>query len=606
MVIEQDPLVFYQWFPTAALTWLIVVAALGFGVLIVSFVVSTIRFGPWAAERVLYGTLAGVPGDLIRISPRRVFALARLAIQESLRRWVLAALGLYVVFLMFLSWYEPGGLEPAKQNIDNVLWSTALLCLVVVGFLSAFSLPTDIANKTIYTVVTKPVRASEIVLGRILGFTAVGTMLLIAAGAIGYVFVVRSVAHDHLIEASAVTPITAPGSDEVIGYEGRTSRDFDHFHQFTLDADGNGATETVRGHWHQVTAVTDESTGQRTYVVGPHQGAFTARMPIYGRLVFKDRNGANVDKGISVGDEWTYRSYIEGATQAAAVWTFDGIVPDRFPAEEDEFADGIPLDLSLQVFRTHKGDIEQTVRGSIAYRNPRTGLTSPEATFGAKEFAIDRHVIPRSWKRDDGTTIDLFKDLVDEGRLQVEIKCIEPAQYFGMAQPDMYLRAGSRSFEMNFVKGCLGIGYQMVMLISLGVMWSTLLNTAVALLATFATGFMGFFTGDMASLASGRTEGGGLFESVYRLWTQRNLTTDLDPGLGSTMLQSMDLVLSVPLRLVAAVLPDMGQFANFNYVIEGYSIPPEAVLTQLVIVIGYMLPVTFAGYLILKIREVAK
>ena len=37
-----------------------------------------------------------------------------------------------------------------------------------------FSLPADIKTKTIYTVVTKPVRPGEIVLGRIVGFSLVG------------------------------------------------------------------------------------------------------------------------------------------------------------------------------------------------------------------------------------------------------------------------------------------------------------------------------------------------------------------------------------------------------------------------------------------------
>jgi hypothetical protein len=45
--------------------------------------------------------------------------------------------------------------------------------------ISAFSLPTDFKSKTIYTVVTKPVRAGDIVLGRIVGFTIVGTLMLL-------------------------------------------------------------------------------------------------------------------------------------------------------------------------------------------------------------------------------------------------------------------------------------------------------------------------------------------------------------------------------------------------------------------------------------------
>ena len=68
-------------------------------------------------------------------------------------------------------------------------------------FISAFSLPTDIKNRTIHTVVTKPVRSGEIVLGRIVGFTLIGTALLVIMGVCSYVFVVRSLDHTHEIRA---------------------------------------------------------------------------------------------------------------------------------------------------------------------------------------------------------------------------------------------------------------------------------------------------------------------------------------------------------------------------------------------------------------------
>ena len=53
-----------------------------------------------------------------------------------------------------------------------------LAVLALALFLGVFSLPNDIQNRTIFTIVTKPVRPLEIVLGRILGFGAIGTLLL--------------------------------------------------------------------------------------------------------------------------------------------------------------------------------------------------------------------------------------------------------------------------------------------------------------------------------------------------------------------------------------------------------------------------------------------
>ena len=41
-----------------------------------------------------------------------------------------------------------------------------------------------------------------------------------------------------------------------------------------------------------------------------------ARVPVYGKLRFLDRDGQPAEKGINVGDEWTYRSFISGGSLA--------------------------------------------------------------------------------------------------------------------------------------------------------------------------------------------------------------------------------------------------------------------------------------------------
>ena len=66
-----------------------------------------------------------------------------------------------------------------------------------------------------------------------------------------------------------------------------------------------------------------------------------ARVPRWGKLRFLDRQGVEKQRGISVGSEWTYRSFIEGNTQAAAIWTFTDITPP--PTLDDPEIDGYPL-----------------------------------------------------------------------------------------------------------------------------------------------------------------------------------------------------------------------------------------------------------------------
>ena len=54
----------------------------------------------------------------------------------------------------------------------------------------------------------------------------------------------------------------------------------------------------------------------------------------------------------------------------------------------------------------------------------------------------------------------------DDGRLEIRLQCLEPQQYFGMAQADLYIRAADGSFAWNFCKGYLGIWLQMVLVIA--------------------------------------------------------------------------------------------------------------------------------------------
>ncbi len=91
---------------------------------------------------------------------------------------------------------------------------------------------------------------------------------------------------------------------------------------------------------------------------------------------------------------------------------------------------------------------------------------------------------------------DLFNDLVsDDGQLSICIQCLECGQSFGMAQPDLYIRAADGTFEWNFVKTYLGIWMQMVLVLSLGVMVSTFVSGPVAVLATVFMVILGVFSG---------------------------------------------------------------------------------------------------------------
>ena len=144
------------------------------------YLVATFRHGPFEAFYVVATVIAHSLPDFLRTSPKRIFAIAYLAVKEALRRRViLVTFCIFALALLFGGWFiNTGVTNPEQVYINFVLFGTQLLVLMLGLLISAFSLPEDIKNRTIYTIVTKPVRATEIILGRIFGFGLLGTGLL--------------------------------------------------------------------------------------------------------------------------------------------------------------------------------------------------------------------------------------------------------------------------------------------------------------------------------------------------------------------------------------------------------------------------------------------
>jgi len=603
MVLEQEIPKFAAWIGPALLWYVFTASLVAFFAAALAWLTQSVLYGPLAAgDRVYRGVLTGL-ADLAGMSPRRIWALARLAIQESLRRNVLVALALFLLIVLFAGWFlDPKSVNPGKLYLGFILGATNLLVCLVTLVLSVFSLPADIKAKAIQTVTTKPVRTGEIVLGRILGFSIVGTVLLAIMGLIGWGFVVRSVSHGHAIAVEDVVEIKDVGG-AVTGFEGRSSLERGHRHRIELDAAGNGWTDNVQGHRH---AVRRSGTG---YTLGAAEGLLEARRPLRGTLRFLDREGRPSTKGISVGSEWTYRQYIEGGSLAAAIWKFDGI-------SEREYADGLPLEMIVRVFRTYKGSIEKGIKGSVRVRNPASGLQSDPFYFTAREFTIDSLLIPRklaSTSTDGGTRqVDLFQDIVADGRVEVILQCLEPAQYYGVAQADFYLRAGNGSFAVNYAKSCLGILFTMLLVTAMGVMFSTFLGGPLALFATLAVVLVGQFrefiqrlfesqvTGD-----SSIVPGGGPIESLYRIVTQESITVDLAPSPAVQIMKTFDTFLLAPMQLLAGIFPSLSSLGTSDFVAGGFDIPFDLVAEHGLETLGYLLAFFIAGAFCLRAREVA-
>ncbi|MEQ8837124.1 MAG: hypothetical protein RID07_10015, partial [Lacipirellulaceae bacterium] len=587
MVLEREIYPYLEWLTTgggdskigALPIFLAVVAGLGLLAILLGFLVSLLRneqrYGfignvLHAGDRV-YQTLKGGISELSATSPSRVFALAKLAMKEAWRKKIVIALAIYLVLLLFAGWFlSVEHAKPARLYLSFVLTATTYLTLLIALLISAFSLPGDFKTKTIYTVVTKPVRAGEIILGRILGFTAIGTLLLAAMGLCNYLFVTRSLDHTHEAELESVERITnSAGEDQ--GRSGRTTNSAGHRHQFEVSPEGQGLAAIESGHTHEVAGTTDDSL-----TVGSAQGIMKARDPEYGELSFVDRTGVPKYRGISVGNEWAYRSFIDGNTLATAIWKFndvnESVLLNQVDEQGEKVGEVLPLAIVVRVFKTHKGVIGRPISGTIHFRNPETGLASDKITFQAKDAQIDEVDIARAQLSEpdaDGNSeeIDLIDDLVSKsGELEVLVKCAEGGQYFGFAQADLYIRKPEGSPLLNFIKVHLCIWVQMVIIISVGVAISPLVSGSVAMLFTAAFIILGFYREFFLSVANGTAFGGGPAEALVRMQKQANMVTKLDESLGTTIVLFIDQFIARPFMWgVGQLLPDLSYLDGSNY-----------------------------------------
>ena len=145
---------------------------------------------PWlvpVAVVVLGLGIFGIP-DLLRFSPKRIWAISGVCYQESIRRrvlWIipLAILGLVVVVQL----QQPIDEQDAiRETTKFCLFATGMVVVISTIILACTNLPREIENRVIFTVVSKPTTRLEIVLGKITGFARVSATILLIMGLFSY------------------------------------------------------------------------------------------------------------------------------------------------------------------------------------------------------------------------------------------------------------------------------------------------------------------------------------------------------------------------------------------------------------------------------------
>jgi hypothetical protein len=480
--------------------------------------------------------------DLFGMSLKRLGAIANLTLKEAIRRKALLVFVVFAVLFMFGGWFLSDTNNRAELQlsvyVSFVLTAIGWLIFPVALILACWGIPEDIRLRSLHTVVTKPVKRSEIVLGRILGFIGVGTIVVGIMSVLGYVWILRQV------------------PEEV-------------------------------------------------------QSRLVARVPVYGSLNFRDREGEDSEAGVNTGDINPYRSYIEGASKARAKWTFDGVSPGVLQTDPETGEAALLVENSFQAFRTHKGVIDEVLHGQYTLVNPETDLRVQLPQFPIYEFRqnlawIPRELIYYNEETKETETKDLFDDMVSDGKLIVEARCVDVGQFLGMARPDLFLRLPDRPFASSFFKSVFGIWLMMVLIVVLGVTASTFVKGPVATILLFTlilvgTGFNQF----MDDILSGEVRGAGLVESGIRILNHGNPIVEKPESLEeSAAVQGVDQAFTGMLWGVSHIIPNFNMFSFKAYTASGFDVPMKvAVLPALLMVIGFFIPCLMLGYFSLKLRE---
>ncbi len=494
--------------------------------------------------------------DLLFLAPRRVFALATLTTRESIRRKALWVGAVFLVLFMFAGWFigDTSEATPAKPYISFVMTTIRWMLLPVAVLLACWGLPADIRDRSLHTVVTKPVRRSEVVLGRIGGYVFVVSVLLLVVSAVGYAWLLRVVPERS--QRQLISRVPVYGILNMLNEQGE---------QF--DKDGL-----------------------------PYMGVNVGDVLDVRRFI----QGGTKERAI-----WEF-----GGLRAADFPAEENIRLEYMFEAFRSYKGDINTQIEFSVTLVNPKSNLRVPIGVLPV-NEFSSEVVHDLTGGKTENLIS---IPHSITYREGDadkTVDLFKDLVDGEVLRLEIACLDASQYLGVNPYDLFVRMPDRSFAVGYWKTIFAIWLLLVLVITIGTTASCILKGPVATLATFGLLILGSFLKEslvkrLATYFSqgGQVVGGGSVEAFYRLVMGMNESSPLDDSLSKRVIETLDAGVYAMLYLAKYIIPDVRIFDAAFFTANGFDVPFGAcILPSVLITLGFFIPAYIIGYFGLQVRE---
>jgi hypothetical protein len=479
-----------------------------------------------------------------------------------------------LLVMLFAGWFIDSDRQQDQLRgyVDVISWATMFLLLVTAALLAAFSIPADIRNNSIHTIVTKPVERFEIVIGRFLGYMFLMTIALVFMTGISLLYLVREI-DPEAREQSMKARVPVFGALSFIP-EGGTN---------------------VGREWEY-----------RKYIPG---GAQSKHRAIY-TFAELPADLADQSRGATVPCEFTFDIFrtLKGEEGKGVLCSFFFMTHNWDPSRQAEY------ERAREEKRRQPGMTPEKVDAEMAeeygyYQIPSKVVVDYHTQQIDLPVALFRNALSGTGKAaitsGEGDASTSLRP-TNPGELSVAVKCESGGQYLGFAKYDFYILDRERPFAWNFFKGAMGLWLRLCIVVGLAVACSTYLSGVVAFLATAFVYLAGFGQEYVREVANPTSVGGGPMESLVRLVNRQNLVTPLDPGATAQLAKGYDVGYRWILQRFMQIIPDVDRYDWTVYVKEGFNIATsDVVLLNAVLVAGYLLPWAILAYYLIKTREIA-
>ena len=499
--------------------------------------------------------------NLPRLSFRRIFAIAKLSFKEAIRKRVLYAFTGLLLILLFGSWFIPSkASDQIRTYVTVVFWAMTVILLMVSALLAAFGIPADIKSQSLFLIVTKPVERVEILLGRLLGYMSLLTLILAVLTGAGLLYILRGVSPEAAEESlKARSPVYG----------------FLHYENTGSEREG----DNVGREW-----------GYRGYISGAAA------------------QGGGLPKAI-----WDFTSLpssLAARKRVTAEFTFDIY---RTTKGFENQGVGIGIVFTTRNYDAEKLRLERESReregkpalqpeelaGKFGYFQPAASITFYDYSTGSVEIPGELFANAQTGPADKPPVI-------------VTVTCKEATQYVGMARYDLYFReddtargADTLRFSWNFTKASMGLWLRILLVTTLSLVLSTYLSGVVSLLVALFIFMLGQFQDFLLALVLGRVSGGGPLENLSRLITNEVAGKQLENTALNNVIMNTDRVLREFLGGLLNFLPEVQSLSFTEYVSNGFNIGGADLAANALRTVAYLLPWLLLGYHSLREREVA-